>query len=120
MFICGVGTLAGSFLSFAVGSLASFVFLIIGMGREFLANAMTPSTSHDVPLQLAGWVLWCIQLVVPDLSRTSPSDALIDGLHISWVVVASVAALTVGLATLVVIAAACAIFRSRELAKVQV
>lgn len=120
MFICGVGTLAGSFLSFAVGSLASFVFLIIGLGREFLANAMNSVSSQDISLRLSAGLFWCVQLIIPDLSRTSPSDALVDGLHIPWVVVASVAALTAGLATLLVVTVACVIFRSRELARVQV
>jgi hypothetical protein len=121
MFICGAGTLAGSCLSFAVGSLASFVFLIVGLARGFIENAMTPSTTlRDVPLALAGWVFSCVKVVVPDLSQASPADSFVDGLHISWVFVASVAALTVGLTTLVVIVLACAIFRRRELARVQV
>jgi hypothetical protein len=120
MFICGVGILAGSCLSFAVGSLASFVVMIVGLGREFIATAMIPSAPHDVPLQLAGYIFSCVKIVVPDLSQTSPGDSLVDGLHIPWAYVAMVAAMTVGLTTLVVVAAACAIFRKRELARVQV
>lgn len=124
MFLAAIGVFAGSFLSFAVGSVVCFAVLPFGVARDFLADAVTiPGQAGEGlgPLsRIGGVVFQVMRVLLPDLGSTSPTDALVDGMFISWLRVGSVAGWTLALRGALILAVACVIFHKRELARVQV
>ena len=122
-FLAALGVLAGSFASFPVGSLVCFALLPFSMARGFLSDAVRiPEHAATVsPLvYLGNGVLWVMSLLLPDFARTSPSDALADGTHITWAELGATWGLSVAIPCAAALLAACVIFRRRELARVQV
>jgi hypothetical protein len=61
-----------------------------------------------------------VNMFMPRLSETSPSDRLVDGIYITWPIVGRTAGLAVGVRTVLYLVAGCLIFHRRELARVQV
>jgi len=122
MFLAGVGVFCGTFLSFPVACLVTLAVLPLGMAMGFLtmATTLSPIEANPVMKQIGGAAVWAIKLLLPDLSKTSPTDYLVGGTDIGWGFLARTAALTIGLRVLVVLAGACVIFSRRELARVQV
>ena len=123
MFMAGAGVLAGSFLSFPVGCLVSFMILPFGLMRDFLAGALQAEMSAPIRagmiFQKAGYVIFTImRALLPDLS--SPANYLVDGMNVEWVLAGASAVLTLSLRVLLVLVLACLIFQKRELAGVHV
>jgi hypothetical protein len=119
MFIAALGTFMGSFLGFAVASLAAFVLLPFGLAQSWLqnaANAMEPG----VFTYISKAIVFVMSLLVADLEKLSPASSLVGGLMISWDFSGlRVAWLALG-GTAALLLLACVIFHKRELARVQV
>jgi hypothetical protein len=119
MFIAALGTFAGSFLGFAVGSLLVFVLLPFGLAQNWLqvaANSMEPG----LMTYFSQAIVFIMSLLVADLEKLSPSSSLVGGLMIPWDFAGlRVAWYALG-GTAVLLGIACAIFHKRELARVQV
>ena len=122
MFLAAAGVFAATFLSFPVACLVVFASLPLGMAMSFMTMATTvsPLEVHPTMKQLGGAALAVIKVLLPDLSRTNPSDSLVGGTRIAWSVLGQTAALAVGLRAAVLLVAACLVFSRRELARVQV
>jgi len=124
MFLAAVGILAGSFLSFPVGCLICFVVLPFSLARGFLLEAVKlptrPGKEADWFTWLGHGVFWVMDKLLPDFARTSPVDALVDGMNITWKFLGETAGITIAVRVLLVLVAACVIFHRRELARVQV
>ncbi len=121
-YVAALGVLAGSFLAFPVGCLMVFTLLPFSVFRQYLTEAVTPPPSGDLE-----WYIWPGRITVramagllPDLEGASPGPWLVDGMYMSWSFVSQVAVATLLLRAGVVLVLACLIFRSRELARVQV
>lgn len=124
VFLAAIGVFTGSFLSFPVACLVSFAVLPFSYARGFLTEATLPQAaggdSPETWLTLGRYVLKVMELVLPDLARTSPSDSLVAGTNLSWGFVGETTFLQVAVRTLLVLAIACWFFHKRELARVQV
>ncbi len=124
VFLAAIGVLAGSFLSFPVGCLASFAIMPFGLARGFLSDAfhLSPGAlpSPDIITRVGGLVFRAMKVFLPDFAETSPGDALAQGMQISWAFVSSVALWTIVIRTVLILLLACLIFQKRELARVQV
>ncbi len=121
VFLAAAGVFTGTFLSFPVACLVVWAALLLGMGLDFItsATAVSPVLGSQVMKHLGGLAVWIVKVLVPDLSRTNPSEFLVGGMDIAWDSLGSAAA-TAGLRGLLVLAMACLIFSKRELARVQV
>jgi len=121
-FLAGVGIFAGSFLSFPVACLICFTVLPFSLARGFLAEAVELSNVHglDAVFRASRYVFKAMTFLMPDLASTSPGDSLVGGLNVDWGVLGWTAAATLLARTSPFLAAACAIFHRRELARVQV
>ncbi len=121
MFLAGLGVLAGSFLSFQVAALMSFAVLPFSLARSFLTEAMGgPGVVQDTWQIIGAKIVWVMNLLLPDMQRTSPSDSLVAGLNLSWAFLGETALLQLAVRTLLLLALASLIFHKRELARVQV
>ena len=122
MFLAAAGVLAGTFLSFSVACLVVFAALPLGMAMDFMTTATTisPIEAHPTMKQIGGAALAVVKVLLPDFSRTNPSEFLVGGMDVAWGALGRTAAWTVGLRAAVLLAAACLIFSRRELARVQV
>jgi len=123
MFLAALGTLAGSFLSFSVGSLVCFVVLPFSLARGFLSQAVAlPRGGEGVdPFTFAGhYVFKLMAVLLPDFTSVSPADALVGGMNIAWDVLTSQVGINVVVRCGLALALACVIFHKRELARVQV
>lgn len=121
-YIAALGALAGSFLVFPVGCLLVFSLLPFSLFREYLTEAVKMTRSGQLE-----WYIWPGRVLVhslagllPDLESASAGRWLVDGMYIPWSFVGEVALWTFVVRTVFVLALACLIFRSRELARVQV
>jgi len=121
-YVAALGVLAGSFLTFPVGCLMVFTLLPFSVFRQYLIEAVQPT-----PAGKLDWYIWPGRVVVralanllPDLEGSSPGQWLVDGMHIGWSFVGQAALGTLVVRAGLVLAFACLIFRSRELAHVQV
>ncbi len=121
-FLAAAGVFAGTFLSFPVACLVIFAALPLGMAMEFMTMATTasPVEAHPVMKQVGGAALSVVKVLLPDLSNTNPSRALVGGMDIAWRALGRAAGLILGLRSSVVLAAGCLVFTRRELARVQV
>lgn len=123
-FLAALGVFAGSFCSFPVACMICFVSLPFSMIRGFLEKAVSLPYSvkgaMDVVTVFGHYVTKVMNVLVPDYANTSPGDLLVKGMHISWVDVGGVSAMTLAVQTLLILAMACIIFTRRELARVQV
>ena len=119
MFIAAMAIFAGSFLSFPVACLLVFVLLPFGLAGDYLADA-AGSMGVDLGATLCRYVVTALRWLVPNFDSLSPSEALVGGLAIPWDLpgLAPVAYAMAGI--LAVLGGACLIWRSRELARVQV
>ena len=141
-FLAAVGILFGSFLSFPVAALASLVVLFTGLMGDFVQEATklprytTPDALDYLSFVLARGAF----LLLPKLPvLSSPAEALRNGTIISWQDLSAELALDpriwngsassalkmvlgvgTGLRALLALGIAALIFRSRELARVQV
>lgn len=122
MFLAAAGVLAATFLSFPVACLVVFAALPLGMAMKFMTTATTlsPIEAHPTMKQIGGAALSVVKVLLPDLTQTSPSEALVGGMNIALSTLGRTALLTVGLRAAVVLLAACVVFSRRELARVQV
>lgn len=122
MFLAAAGVFAATFLSFPVACLVVLAALPLGMAMEFMTTATTASRveAHPVMKQVGGAALSVVKVLLPDLSDTSPSRALVGGMDVAWRAVGRTAGLVLGLRSSVVLAAGCLVFTRRELARVQV
>jgi len=121
-FLAGLGVLAGSLLSFPVSCLGCFVLSAIALGRGYMTKAVVLSrTGGDDPLTVGGhYVMKFMSVILPDFTRSSPVDSLVDGMYISWAFFGQTLMMTVAFRAMMVLALACLIFHRRELARVQV
>jgi hypothetical protein len=121
-FIAAVGVLAGSVLSFPVGVLACFSVLPFGLARNFLGDATVVYDPEQVDVfTVFGRAVYVVmRALLPDLARTAPGGAFVDGMMIPWTHVASTAGLALGVRAAVALLLACVLFHRRELARVQV
>jgi hypothetical protein len=124
MFLAAVGVFAGSFLSFAVGCVVCFSVLPFSLARGFLADAVQvpagPGEGVGIPTRIGGVIFQVMRVLLPDLESTSPTDALVDGMIISWGHVGAAALWALALRGVLLLGVACLIFHKRELARVQV
>jgi hypothetical protein len=122
-FLSAVGVFFGTFLSFAVGIIASFCLLPFGIMRQFLSEAAETGAGGEEVVGIFSRILLVIQDVMfallPDLQSTSTGDYLVDGLVIPWSLVGSAAGLTLALRCTVLLGLGCWIWHKRELAKPQ-
>jgi hypothetical protein len=122
-FLSAVGVFFGTFLSFAVGIIASFCLLPFGIMRQFLSEAAETGARGEEVVGIFSRILLVIQDVMfallPDLQSTSTGDYLVDGLVIPWSLVGSAAGWTLALRCTVLLGLACWIWHKRELAKPQ-
>jgi hypothetical protein len=120
-FLAAMGVFAGSWLSFPVAVLLCLALVPAAMMQAFLSRALAlPSSGTVEPIRWAGTaVLWGLKVLLPDFSTASPHTALVDGRYLPWSHVFGVAVVSVGVRCLLVLAAGCAIFTRRELARVQ-
>jgi len=121
-YVAALGMLAGSFLVFPVGCLLVFSLLPFSMFRQYLTESV--ATYPGVDMQ---WYIWPGRVLVhnlstllPDLEAMSPGRWLVDGMNIPWWSVAAAAIGTFAMRTMLIMLFTCLIFRSRELARVQV
>jgi len=124
MFLAAMGVLAGSFLSFPVGSLLCLLMLPLGFMREFLTEALSLPRGQvqagDVITVVGHYIFSGAKVLLPDFAAAMPGDALVDGMLIAWGTLGIEALGTVVIRTGIVLAVACLIFHRRELARVQV
>ncbi|HUS47142.1 MAG TPA: hypothetical protein VNA25_02535 [Phycisphaerae bacterium] len=123
-FLAGLGVFAGSFLSFQVACLVCLTALPFSMARSYLAQSVEVSSvmapGLDALTIMGHIAVKIMAVLLPDFSSTWPSNALVDGLYISWDYLGRTAAVTIGIRAVAVLALGCLIFRGRELARVQV
>jgi len=122
-FLAALGVMAGSFVSFPVACLICFAMLPFQMARGFLIDAVRPPTAvaeRTVLDYLVHYVVKAMNVLLPDFGRTSPADAMVDGMNISWGFLGSTVLWALVLQTGILLAVACLIFHKRELARVQV
>ncbi len=121
VFLAAIGILAGSILSFPVAVLSCLTLLPFTMARVFLVDAVkyTPGYS-DFITGVGHYIFAVMAVILPDFASTWRSDMLVEGLIVPWDGVGLTAVVTIGLRCLVVMALGCALFRRRELARVQV
>lgn len=123
-FLAAMGVFFGSFLTFPVAALACLVLL----GAGWLTNWLSQSVSWAKlargdfdPIGLLGAVvLEVVRILLPNLEQTSPSDRLVDGLLVPWRTVGSAALWALVVRGAFYLGLGCAIFRRRELSRVQV
>jgi len=124
VFLSAVGTFAGSFLSFPVGTLICFVIMIFAWGRNFLTEALKILDLPGIesgPFTIVGhYVQSIMNVILPNFQDSSPSDSLSDGIYISWEFLGIDVSIWFVLRGLLVVFVACLIFRKRELGRVQV
>jgi ABC-type transport system involved in multi-copper enzyme maturation permease subunit len=121
MFLSAMAVVAGSLFSFPVACLVSFSVLPFSMGRDFISQAIS-QLSLDYPswAKVVDAITNLMTLILPDLQRTNPGDALVGGMDLSWMFVGETAFVQVAVRTLLALVLACWIFEKRELARVQV
>ncbi len=123
-FLAAVGVLAGSFLSFAVGCLVTFMFLPFSVAREFLVEAVRRSPGISEPMDpiiaVGHYVVKVMTFLLPDFSSTDASQTLVRGMFLPWTTLGASIGLNVVLRGGLVLLLACLIFQRRELARVQV
>ncbi len=121
VFLAGLGVMAGSFASFPVACLVCFTVLPFQIAREYLSGAMHPRyAGRGVFGFFSTSVVTIMNKLLPDFSRTSPADSLVDGMNISWAFLGETYLWTLCVQTGLLLIIACLIFRKRELARVQV
>ena len=117
-FLSALGLFSGSFVSFPVACLLCFCILPYAVGGSFLAQA---TRSDDSPVMMISHGAYRLMTVLlPDLTEALPTEHLVGGLRIGWAELGRVAVSTVVVRAMLVLALAWAIFRRRELARVQV
>lgn len=124
MFVAALGVAAGGFLSFPVACLCGFVLMGVSLAFGFLVK------STELPAVVVNWehvvrvvghyVLLLVTPLAPNFAGTSPSDALVEGTYISWLVVTVTAGITLVGHTLLTLTAGWLLYQWRELARVQV
>lgn len=123
VFLAAVAVFAGSFLSFPVACILAFPVLVFGLAVDFIAESASAGPVEDglsAVMWVSHYMVAGLKAFLPDFARTMPGDALVDGTFIAWDFVGETAFFTLGVQTLILVAAACGIFHRRELAKVQV
>lgn len=117
-FLSALGLFSGSFVSFPVACLLCFFVLPYSVGGTFLAQSMRADDSAVMVVSHGAYRLMTVLL--PDLLEALPTDHLVGGLRIGWAELGRVAVSTVVVRAMLVLALAWAVFRRRELARVQV
>jgi len=125
--LAAVGVLASSFLSFPVACLMCMMVYLTAISSGFLQEAIyelaaNPAAQEgDLALRLAVLLkpattvfLW----VVPQISAYNPINDLVDGRLVSWAWLGRAALWLGAVQATIAMAAACLIFRRRELAQV--
>jgi hypothetical protein len=124
VFLAALGVMAGSFVSFPVASLFCFAILAFQLSRSFIIDAITPLTRSEGAVGVFGhfnqYVVKALEILLPDFTRTSPADSLVDGVNISWEFLSETAFSAICVQSLLLLLIACLLFRRRELARVQV
>jgi hypothetical protein len=125
-FLAAMGVFAASFLSFPVACLVCFGLLPFALMRGFLTEALRlpaagqPADWPQVFVFVGHYALAAASLLIPDFAGASPGGSLVGGMVIPWRRVGDVAVQGVAVRSVVFLALGCAIFRRRELARVQV
>lgn len=120
-FIAAVGVFAGTFLSFAVGSLVCLAVLPFALLRGFLAESTRILPAHEgIGPYIAHAVFYVMDQLLPNFSRTSPTESFVDGMIITWPALGETVLWALVVRTTLILLAACVIFQRRELARVQV
>ena len=125
--LAAVGVLASSFLSFPVACLMCMMVYLTAISSGFLQEAVRELAANpaafegDLALRLAVLLkpattvfLW----LVPRISAYNPISDLVDGRLVSWAWLGQAALWLGAVQTAIAMAAACLIFRRRELAQV--
>ena len=122
-FLAGLGVLAASFLSFPVACVFTLFLLIVQRAMGFLMEATNPNPSPSAQPGLfdyfSHYIVLGLKWLLPG-EGVVPGDALVDGMRIPVLVMADAVGKTVLVVTALLLVLACAIFRKRELARVQV
>jgi len=118
VFLACLGIFAASFLSFPVAILLCLAVLFMaatgGFALEsfnFLSNEINTAYKYTVELLIQ---------MIPRFDEHTPSDYLVPARLISWSLLAKIAAVVVGLQSLVVLLLSLLIFRFKEIAKITV
>ncbi|MGC9454114.1 MAG: ABC transporter permease [Phycisphaerae bacterium] len=120
-FIAALGVFAGTFLSFAVGSLVCLAVMPFALLRGFLAESTRILPAHEgVGPYISRGVFYVMDRLLPNFGRTSPTDSFVDGMAISWTAVGETLLWALVVRSALILLAACIIFHKRELARVQV
>ncbi len=125
-FLAALAVLAGSFVSFSVACLLCFVLMVFMVARDYLVGAVSSRAAmveFGIFARFSQIVVKTMNVLLPDFARTSPAEALVEGMMIPWWGAGSLgetSLLALGLQTTLLLVIACLIFRKRELARVQV
>jgi ABC-type transport system involved in multi-copper enzyme maturation permease subunit len=120
-FLAMAGIFAGTFLSFSVASLVSFGIFGMAESATAITKALEVFDERDNQNQIVIWKWIVVQIAKTTSSlfrpygELEPTQRLVDGLLMTWPEVASGVSVLAVL-TIILFAAAVAIFRSRELA----
>jgi hypothetical protein len=145
MYLSALGLVAGTFLSFPVGVLATFSVLPFSLGRAYLLEGLSMRDHlpwSDFWVQVSqessgfwwmiwSWLVWVFGAItqgtikgmvqlMPNLEASEAGAFWVDGMSISWGVLGRSAGMTVGIHTGLLLLLACWIYTRRELARVQV
>jgi len=124
MFLAALGVLAASFLSFPVACVLAFGLLPFSLARGFLNEALKMPRGGwgdaDVITLMGHVALKIMSVPLPDFAKTNRSDALVDGMAVTWSSLGETVGFVVAIQAAVILALACLIFTKRELAAVQV
>lgn len=116
-FLAAMGLVAGSFLSFPVACLACFGLLVIGMASSFAMD--TTAVYVDGIWTLLGYYSSRgVLIFLPNFVSASPTEAMVDGLEISWQRVLGTVGTFIFIQSTIALVLASAIFTKRELAQV--
>jgi hypothetical protein len=121
MYLAALGLVAGSFLSFPVGVLATFTVLPFAMARMYLLEGMQSYGDEAGWYQYwGGWMMKGMVLLMPNLEASAAGAFWVDGMVISWGFLMRSIGTTLGVHTVLALLLACWIYSRRELARVQV
>lgn len=124
LFLAVLGLFAASFLGFAISVLLSMSLLVLALAGPYVAEALNywnpGGVAGAVATGLPTLMVHGMLAAMPNLSQYSPTDQIVDGLIVSWDLIATSLFESVLTRGLILGLFAALIFTRRELAKVVV
>jgi hypothetical protein len=116
-FLAALAVMTASWLSFPVACLWCNVLYTIGLMAGFVIDSTAAAPGSGTVVTIGRYLSKAVLLLLPNLARVNPSDALVGGLLISWRHMTTTALLFM-LWSFVPLVVAAVIFTHRELARV--